>query len=321
MSKTNNYGLDKQLGTEVYSYQKHNDNYDKIDKWVVAWGGTTTSVGNVYSIADPVIESLNIGMAISFIVNADSTGAASLNWAGTGAKPILKAGGGAVTNLKAGGIYTVRYGGTAFMLQGEGGEYGTASPAEVLTGFTIGTESGVVNGTLALTGDAVAANVLNGKTFYNTNAKTKVTGTIPSKTAQTYTPSTVDQTIAANQFLSGAQTIKGDADLIAANIKSGVDIFGVVGTNKGNVAEGMIRSDYSGGTVTVTGLAFTPKKITLHTVTSLYHAIYDDRISTTQYTENSTSRAVSFNGGYIVSNGFKLYTGASNIDHYWHAEG
>lgn len=73
------------------------------------------------------------------------------------------------------------------------------------------------------------ASMLSGVTAYG-KAGTKITGTIPSKAAATYTPGTVNQTIAAGRYLSGAQTIKGDANLVAANIKSGVSIFGVTGT-------------------------------------------------------------------------------------------
>ena len=57
---------------------------------------------------------------------------------------------------------------------------------------------------------------------------------VTKKSAQTYTPGTADQTIAAGQYLSGAQTIKGDANLVAGNIKSGVSIFGVAGTYVGS---------------------------------------------------------------------------------------
>jgi len=65
-----------------------------------------------------------------------------------------------------------------------------------------------------------------------------VSGTVavqpsPTKAAQTYTPTTTDQVIAANQWLAGAQTIKGDANLIAGNIKDGVSIFGVAGSYSG----------------------------------------------------------------------------------------
>ena len=57
---------------------------------------------------------------------------------------------------------------------------------------------------------------------------------IPRKAAATYTPGTADQTIEADQYLSGAQTIKGDANLVAANIKSGVSVFGVDGSYEGS---------------------------------------------------------------------------------------
>ena len=50
-----------------------------------------------------------------------------------------------------------------------------------------------------------------------------------TKAATTYTPGTSDQSIAAGTYCSGKQIIKGDADLVAGNIKSGVKIFGVDG--------------------------------------------------------------------------------------------
>lgn len=59
---------------------------------------------------------------------------------------------------------------------------------------------------------------------------TLYTGSMTEKSAQTYTPTTSDQTINANQYLAGAQTIKGDANLTSANIKKNVTIFGVSGS-------------------------------------------------------------------------------------------
>ena len=59
---------------------------------------------------------------------------------------------------------------------------------------------------------------------------TLYTGSMTEKSAQTYTPTTSDQTINANQYLTGAQIIKGDANLTPANIKDGVTIFGVAGS-------------------------------------------------------------------------------------------
>lgn len=76
--------------------------------------------------------------------------------------------------------------------------------------------------------NAVAGEILNGKTAYVNGIK--ITGNIASKSAQTYTPTTSDQTIASGQYLLGVQTVKGDANLVAGNIRSGVSIFGVEGS-------------------------------------------------------------------------------------------
>lgn len=51
--------------------------------------------------------------------------------------------------------------------------------------------------------------------------------------ATTYTPGTSNQTIASGTYLTGAQTVSGDANLIAGNIKSGTSIFGITGTYSG----------------------------------------------------------------------------------------
>lgn len=68
----------------------------------------------------------------------------------------------------------------------------------------------------------------------NAISTTYVGSGVTKKAAATYTPTTSNQTIAASQYLSGAQTIKGDANLVAGNIKSGVSIFGVTGNYAGS---------------------------------------------------------------------------------------
>lgn len=93
-------------------------------------------------------------------------------------------------------------------------------------------------------GTAVAGNVLSGKTFINSTGET-ITGTMANRGgAQTVTPGTSDKTLNAGYY-SGNITIAGDVDLVAANIVSGKNIFGVTGTAKINNFPGWI---ISGGT-------------------------------------------------------------------------
>lgn len=54
--------------------------------------------------------------------------------------------------------------------------------------------------------------------------------TVYEKKAQTYTPGTSDITINSGVYLSGNQTILGDGNLTAGNIRNGVNIFGVTGS-------------------------------------------------------------------------------------------
>ena len=72
----------------------------------------------------------------------------------------------------------------------------------------------------------------------NAVSKTYEGSGVTKKSAATYTPGTSDQSIASGQYLSGTQTIKGDANLVAGNIKSGVSIFGVTGTYTGGGSSG-----------------------------------------------------------------------------------
>lgn len=193
--------------------------------------GTTTGT-NAYVVSMPSVIALYAGLRVTVKFSVSNTGASTLNVSGLGAKPIVKAGGSALTsgNLKASGVYTLVYDGTSFQLQGEGGS-GNATASDLLSGKTASTDAGNIVGTLALTGDAIAGNVLSAKTFYSNNPSTKLTGTIPSKATATITPGTTNQTIASGQFLSGIQTISGDANLVSSNIRSGVSIFGKAGSH------------------------------------------------------------------------------------------
>lgn len=69
---------------------------------------------------------------------------------------------------------------------------------------------------------------------------------VPTQAAQTITPGTSDQTIASGKYLTGTQTIKGDANLIAGNIKKDVQIFGVTGTYEGGGGGSSVFHEYVG---------------------------------------------------------------------------
>ena len=103
---------------------------------------------------------------------------------------------------------------------------------------------------------AAAGQVLSPYTFIGA-AGTLETGSILSKTAHTYTPGTASQQISAGQYLSGAQTIAGDANLAAANIVSGKSIFGVAGSAaavRGTNMDGMpALMSYDNNTIYIAG--------------------------------------------------------------------
>jgi hypothetical protein len=163
--------------------------------------GVATGSANAYAVTlNPAPTSYVEGMAISVKINVDNTGASTINVNGLGAKAIKKPNGNDVSagNLKAGSIYTLRYNGTNFILQGEGGA-GNAQPSDVLSGKTFTNDSG------------------------------EQVGTMPNHGAIIFTPGTSNQPIPAG-YHNGSGYVQGDPDLIASNIKSGVNIFGVTGT-------------------------------------------------------------------------------------------
>lgn len=76
------------------------------------------------------------------------------------------------------------------------------------------------------------------------------TQNLTTQAAQTITPGTSDKTIASGRYLTGTQTIKGDSNLVAENIKQGVSIFGVSGSFEGNADPQIFTGSVTGrGTI------------------------------------------------------------------------
>lgn len=126
------------------------------------------------------------------------------------------------------------------------------------------------------TSDATATSldILKDKTAYVNGVK--LTGEIENLVETEYTPTIENQIISSGLYLSGPQTIKGDPNLLASNIKEGVSIFGVSGS-------------YSGGSspvkkeTLINTSAFTTKQETLDNYgTSIYinESTYEAGLST-----------------------------------------
>lgn len=127
---------------------------------------------------------------------------------------------------------------------------------EPISGPTVGTMHTLndimgVAPALDNTNGATAADVLTGQTFWGLTGGQwgTTTGAVPNNGAVTLTPTTTQQTIAAG-YHNGSGYVEGDADLVAANIAQGVNLFGVVGTlrayNAGVPKTGQTTSDATG---------------------------------------------------------------------------
>jgi len=98
--------------------------------------------------------------------------------------------------------------------------------------LSINTATGVITGTVSASQNitpTVSAGYVSAGTAGTISVSGSDTLALTAQAAQTITPGTTAQTIAAGQYLTGAQTIAGDANLIGQNIKAGVSIFNVDG--------------------------------------------------------------------------------------------
>ena len=108
---------------------------------------------------------------------------------------------------------------------------GSATAPATISGtsasVSTGTNTITLSKTVSVTPTVSAGYVSSGTAG---NSSVSLTASVTTKGATTYTPGTSNQTIASGTYLTGAQTISGDANLVAGNIVSGVSIFGVNGS-------------------------------------------------------------------------------------------
>jgi putative uncharacterized protein (fragment) len=169
---------------------------------------------------------------------------------------------------------------------------------------------------------AAVGDILSGKTAWVGGSK--LTGTIASQAAQTITPGTSNKTIAAGKYLSGVQTIKGDSNLVAGNIKSGVSIFGVAGSYSPSPSITSATLTVSSNKVTIKS-GYTLKSTVFIVITDIsVRASSRDNLSSIVYgvdftftmTQSGTTITIPEQSVY-VGGGHNLYVSATKVTAYY----
>lgn len=169
------------------------------------------------------------------------------------------------------------------------------------------------------TSDATAttSDIRKGKTAYVNGSK--ITGNMTEQSAQTITPSTTNKTISSGQYLTGTQTIKGDANLVAGNIKSGISIFGVMGTYTGSSSGGSgLPSTITAGDTPVASSWVTSKVTDSSNETDTGVSLTIKKAGTYRFKILASSSGNSYNGSsyptvYLYKNGFSVESASINI--------
>ncbi len=134
----------------------------------------------------------------------------------------------------------------------------TATADKILSSYTAYGGNGKITGTMPDNGETNHTLPINGsytipKGYHNGSGR--ISQSVTTKSAETYTPTTSNQTIAAGRYLSGDQIIKGDNNLVAGNIKKGISIFGVNGSYNLSISDAKVLSGMSQTSFTSISLA------------------------------------------------------------------
>jgi pantoate kinase len=120
------WGQPGQTVPGVDDFNRIEGNIDILGKYDRAPGyGTATGTNTKAITLSPAPSSYYEGLCFAFKNSVENTGAVTINVNGLGAKSVLKSNGSALSSgdLKANSVYTVRYNGTSFILQGERGDF------------------------------------------------------------------------------------------------------------------------------------------------------------------------------------------------------
>ena len=235
MDKTTHYGLNKPAQDEFYDVDDFNKNADAIDAGLFGlseavanadavsaqgaiWCGIAGGSGNSFVLlTGRDMAGLGDGQRFSFYT--DRASPAPLIYVDSLDSVALKKGDGSTAAKISPGVQTIVYTKGFFFAAsgGGGGDFGTAGAAQVLEGYSVGTENGIVSGSMPNKGAVSQSLASEGQSY-----------AVPAG------------------YHDGKGTVKAAiTNLAAANVKQGVKVGGIDGnfTNDADAAAGDIVKD------------------------------------------------------------------------------